>query len=128
MLLKELVQKIDCQIIGDGNINITGLQYDSRAVEPGDLFFCIKGFATDGHRFAPAAVEKGAVCLVVTERQEIDVPQVLVEDDRAAMAEISAAFYGYPAKELRMIGVTGTNGRRLSLSFEKIFSKKREAR
>ena len=111
MLLKELVQKIDCQIIGDGNINITGLQYDSRAVEPGDLFFCIKGFATDGHRFAPAAVEKGAVCLVVTERQEIDVPQVLVEDDRAAMAEISAAFYGYPAKELRMIGVTGTNGK-----------------
>lgn len=111
MRLKELMNNVDCQIIGDENINIMGLKYDSREVAPGDLFFCIKGFAQDGHKFAPAALEKGAVCLVVTERLDLDVTQVLVADDRQAMAEISAAFYGYPAKELRMIGVTGTNGK-----------------
>ncbi len=111
MQLKELLKDIKCEIIGDPTVEITGLAYDSRKVKPGDLFFCIKGFSSDGHRYVAAALKAGAVCLMVTERQETDAAQVLVEDDRKAMSLIAAAFYGHPARTLTMIGVTGTSGK-----------------
>lgn len=111
MKLSELTKDIPCRIDGAIDTEVSGLQYDSRKVRPGDMFFCIRGFAADGRKFAPAAVEKGAVCIVTPSRLEVDVPQIVVEDEREAMAAISAAFYGYPARELRMVGVTGTNGK-----------------
>lgn len=112
MKLRELVRDIPCRVTGNTDIEIRGMQYDSRKVQPGDLFFCIKGFATDGHQYARKAVEQGAVCLMVSEPQEIEgVSQIIVEDGREGMALLSAAFYGHPARQLRMVGVTGTNGK-----------------
>lgn len=98
-------------IIGDDQIKITSVTYDSRKVCKGALFLCISGFKTDGHKYAQSAVENGAVALMVTRKLDIDVPQILVDDARVAMAHISREFYGRPDKELTMIGITGTNGK-----------------
>jgi UDP-N-acetylmuramoyl-L-alanyl-D-glutamate--2,6-diaminopimelate ligase len=92
-------------------VEITGLAYDSREVAPGDLFFCVSGFRSDGHEFAPEAVRAGAAALVVERPLGLDVPEVLVRSARAAMAPAAARFYGEPARELRVVGVTGTNGK-----------------
>ncbi len=111
MKLKDLLAGIECNIFGEEQIEIEGIAYDSRKVQKGYLFFCIKGYQSDGHQYAKSACEAGAVCLVVTQRQDLPVTQVVVKDDRAAMALISAAFYGHPAEKLRMVGVTGTSGK-----------------
>ena len=111
MTLKHLTADISCEIFGSGETKISGIQYDSRKVKLGDLFFCISGFKTDGHRFAEAAIAGGAAALMVTRKLDYDIPQVLVEDDRLAMAQIACRYYGNPAKKLTMIGVTGTNGK-----------------
>ncbi|MGO9321502.1 MAG: UDP-N-acetylmuramoyl-L-alanyl-D-glutamate--2,6-diaminopimelate ligase [Solirubrobacteraceae bacterium] len=92
-------------------IEIAGLAYDSRAVRPGYLFFCVSGFRSDGHDFAPAAVRAGAAALVVERPLGLGVPEVVVESARAAMAPAAARFYGEPARELRVVGITGTNGK-----------------
>jgi UDP-N-acetylmuramoyl-L-alanyl-D-glutamate--2,6-diaminopimelate ligase len=96
---------------GEGAIVITGIAYDSRAVEPGYLFFCVPGTQTDGHRFARQAVEAGAAALCVERPIELDVPQLVVSDARRAMARIAAEFYARPADGILLIGVTGTNGK-----------------
>ena len=113
MKLKELLKNIDCQVVGEAEIEITGIAYDSREVQEGNLFFCIQGFSSDGHNYAPKAVEAGAVCLVVSRQLELDVTQIIVEagSDRKAMSQIAAAYYGKPAQKLCMIGVTGTSGK-----------------
>jgi UDP-N-acetylmuramoyl-L-alanyl-D-glutamate--2,6-diaminopimelate ligase len=90
---------------------IKGLSYDSRTVAPGDLFFCASGFRDDGHEFAARAVEQGAVALVVERSLGLGVPEVVVESTRAAMGPIAARFYGDPSSLLRVVGVTGTNGK-----------------
>jgi UDP-N-acetylmuramoyl-L-alanyl-D-glutamate--2,6-diaminopimelate ligase len=92
-------------------VEVTGLAYDSREVAPGDLFFCVSGFQSDGHRFAPEAVRAGAAALVVERPLGLGVPEVLVASARAAMAPAAARFYGEPASGLRVVGVTGTNGK-----------------
>ncbi|HYB25772.1 MAG TPA: UDP-N-acetylmuramoyl-L-alanyl-D-glutamate--2,6-diaminopimelate ligase [Solirubrobacteraceae bacterium] len=96
---------------GAGGLEITGLAYDARAVEPGTLFFCVPGFTRDGHDFAPEAVAGGAVALVVQRPLNLDVPQIEVPSVRAAMAPAAAAFYSDPTKTLQTVGVTGTNGK-----------------
>ncbi len=111
MKLDELLESVECRVLGDTGIEVSGLAYDSRKVMPGDLFFCIKGYSSDGHQYAPAAEKAGAACLVVTEVQQTSLPQIVVQNDRRAMAQISAAFYGHPAEKMRMIGVTGTSGK-----------------
>jgi UDP-N-acetylmuramoyl-L-alanyl-D-glutamate--2,6-diaminopimelate ligase len=90
---------------------ITGLAYDSRAVQRGDLFFCVSGFQRDGHDFAPQALAAGAASLVVERSLDLGVPELLVPSARAAMAPLAARFYGDPTAELRVVGVTGTNGK-----------------
>jgi UDP-N-acetylmuramoyl-L-alanyl-D-glutamate--2,6-diaminopimelate ligase len=92
-------------------VEVTGLAYDSREVAPGDLFFCVSGFQSDGHRFAPEAVRAGAAALVLERPLSLGVPEVLVASARAAMAPAAARFYGEPARRLRVVGVTGTNGK-----------------
>ena len=92
-------------------VAITGLAYDSRTVRPGDLFFCVPGFQSDGHRFAAQALERGAAALVVERRQGLPVPEVLVSSAREAMAPIAARFHGDPTAQLRVAGITGTNGK-----------------
>lgn len=87
--------------------------YDSRKVEEGSLFICIRGAVVDGHKFVPDVVAKGAKVLIVEEAVEApeDVTVILVKDTRYAMAFISAAYFGYPAEKLKTIGITGTKGK-----------------
>ena len=98
---------------GNRDIEISGIKYDSRAVKSGDLFVAIPGFKVDGTQYALNAVEKGAKAVVL--EKDIELPagitKTIVPNARIALAELSAAFYGYPARTLKMIGVTGTNGK-----------------
>src|SRR3954454_3640965 len=100
-------------LMGNGNpeIEISGLAYSSSSVTPGALFFCVPGFTSDGHDFAPQAVERGAAALVCQRPLGLGVPEVIVPDVRAAMAPAAARFYGDPTAELRVVGITGTNGK-----------------
>jgi UDP-N-acetylmuramoyl-L-alanyl-D-glutamate--2,6-diaminopimelate ligase len=92
-------------------VDVAGLAYDNRKVGPRDLFFCVRGFTTDGHQFAADAVRRGAAALVVDHLVDVDIPQVEVDDVRRAMAPAAAKFYGDPTKTLEVVGVTGTNGK-----------------
>ena len=98
-------------LYGNGQAEITALCLDSRKVKPGTLFFCVPGLRVDGHDFAPMAVEAGASGLVVERRLDIDCPQLVVKDVREALSLIAACFYGYPAREMKLIGITGTKGK-----------------
>ena len=112
MILKELLENIDVlEVKADLDMKIQDVTYDSRRVTKGDLFVAISGFASDGNRFIPMAMEKGAVVVVTAKRPEQDVPYVLVEDDRLTMAKLACNFYRHPAKDMTMIGITGTNGK-----------------
>src|SRR3954466_15692688 len=104
------------EVLGDAArgappVEVTALAFDNRLVTPGTLFFCVPGFTRDGHDFAPDAIARGAVALVVERPLGLGVPEVLVDDVRAAMALAAARFYGDPTATLRVIGVTGTNGK-----------------
>ena len=95
------------------DVDVKSVINDSRKVEEGSLFFCIKGAVTDGHKYVPDVVEKGAKVLVVQDEVEApqDVTVIQVDDTRYAMALISAAWFGYPAQEMKVIGITGTKGK-----------------
>ncbi len=92
-------------------VEIADLAFDSRKVTPGALFFCVTGAHSDGHDFAGQAVRAGAAALVVERPLGLGVPEVLVPSARAAMAPLAARFYGDPSARLRVVGVTGTNGK-----------------
>lgn len=101
---------------GPLDLSIAGLAYDSRKVQPGGLFVAIKGYHTDGHAYVDQAVARGAAAVVVDARQWDEptpdgVTLVAVIDSRVALAPLAAAFYGYPARNLRTIGITGTKGK-----------------
>jgi UDP-N-acetylmuramoyl-L-alanyl-D-glutamate--2,6-diaminopimelate ligase len=98
-------------VVGRAPVDIADLAYDTRAVTPGALFFCVRGANADGHELAAEAVAAGAAALVVERPVEADVPQVVVPDSRAAMAVAADVFFGHPSRELQVVGVTGTNGK-----------------
>ncbi|OQB24623.1 MAG: UDP-N-acetylmuramoyl-L-alanyl-D-glutamate--LD-lysine ligase [Firmicutes bacterium ADurb.Bin182] len=110
MLLSDLVDKNRYRLVGE-NVDINKIEYDSRKVSKGDLFCCIVGSVSDGHDFARQAVESGASALLVERELPIDIPMIVADNTRIAMAELAAAYYGHPAKGMRLIGVTGTNGK-----------------
>ncbi len=94
------------------DVNVTGLAWDSRRVEAGNLFFALPGTHNDGHRFIPDAVGRGAAAVVGEKHvPPLPVPYIVVPDARAALAHAAAAFYSHPTERLRTIGVTGTNGK-----------------
>jgi len=99
------------EVVGRAAADVTDLVYDARRAGPGSVFFCVPGERADGHDFAPQAVESGAVALVVERRLELDVPQLVVPDARAAMPRAAVAFFGDPTAELQVAGVTGTSGK-----------------
>jgi UDP-N-acetylmuramoyl-L-alanyl-D-glutamate--2,6-diaminopimelate ligase len=112
MKLKELLASVDTVQVGaDEQMEISGITADSRKVKAGDLFVAISGFNSDGNRFIPMAMEKGASLVVTAKKPEADVPYVLVQNDRKALAQCAAALYGHPSKAMTMIGITGTNGK-----------------
>src|SRR3954468_1623838 len=96
------------------DVEVTGLALDNRRVEPGTLFFCVPGFTRDGHDFAPDAIARGAVALVVERPLGLGVPEVAVDSVRTAMAPIAARFHGDPTARLQVVGITGTNGKTTS--------------
>ena len=114
MKLSELLHGLQpLEIRADLDMEITGVCYDSRQVQPGNVFVAISGFAVDGHKFVPMAYEKGAA-VVLCERAPEQGNYVLLPDTRLALALVGANWFGHPAEKMTMIGVTGTNGKTTS--------------
>ncbi len=112
MKLSTLLKDIEVlELHAPEDLEIVDLCYDSRKVTPGAAFVAVRGYETDGHRFIPAAAEAGAGVVLCEEAPEAEVPWVLVKDSRRAMAVSAANFFGRPAEELTVVGVTGTNGK-----------------
>ena len=93
------------------DIEINKIAYDSRKVEPGDIFVCIKGYQTDGHKYAAMATQKGAAVIVAMDKIETSVPVIYVSDSRMALALMSKNYYNSPLSGKSLIGITGTNGK-----------------
>ena len=115
MKIKDLLERSGVQSLsgGCGEEEITALTYDSRKAQTGSLFFCLRGARSNGEDFAPAAYAQGCRCFV--SEGTLDVPEdadvVRVSDARQALAQISAAFFGFPQQDVTIIGVTGTKGK-----------------
>lgn len=117
MRLCELLKGVDYEVfLGEENIHINNINYNSKEISEGDVFFCIKGLKTDGHKYARAALEKGAVAIIVEDDIEelLNCTVIKVEDSRKALSLASANYYGNPSKKLKIIGITGTNGKTTS--------------
>lgn len=117
MKLKEMLKNMDYEIIkGNDDIDINKIEYDSRKIGEGDLFVCIDGFKVDGHKYAESACNKGAVAIVCSKNLE-KYPEctiIKVKDGRKTLAISASNFYDNPANKLKLIGVTGTNGKTTS--------------
>jgi len=93
------------------DLQISGICSDTRKLTPGNLFVAVRGYESDGHEFIDEAVKKGAACIICEEKPKADIAYITVEDSRKALALVSAAWFDYPAKKMKVIGVTGTNGK-----------------
>ncbi len=112
MLLSEILKGLtNYKTVNFEDVEILGLSYNSKTTKDSDLFICLKGEHSDGHQFAKMAVEKGAKALLCEKELDIKIPQVIVESSRTTIADVAAAFYSYPSKEINLIGITGTNGK-----------------
>lgn len=90
---------------------VTGVCYDSRRVKSGDLFVAVRGYESDGHKYIPMAVEKGCAAVLCEEAPAGNVPYVQTDDSRLGLALAARNFYGDPSREMKVIGITGTNGK-----------------
>ena len=114
MKLSQLLERLEYKVVqGSDGIEVTTLINDSRKVEKGSVFVCISGAVSDGHQYVGEVAEKGAAAVIV--QQEVEAPEgmtvIQVEDSRYALALMSAAYFGYPAEKLKIIGITGTKGK-----------------
>lgn len=115
MKLKDLLANVEYNMINDLNPEISDVIYDSRKVKDSTVFVCLKGYTSDGHKYAESAVESGACALVISDELNFEVPEnvavVKVNDTRLALALISAEFFGHPCEELKTVAITGTKGK-----------------
>ena len=112
MKLKNLLTDTEVlELHADGQTEIGDVSYDSRQTKPGDLFVAVRGYESDGHRFIGAAAAAGAAAILCEEKPQEDIPYVLVKDSRLALALVSKNYFGDPASEMKVVGVTGTNGK-----------------
>ena len=115
MKLNELLKNVEVlNILGSDEIEITGVNIDSRRIEPGHLFIAIPGTQTDGHKFIPKAIELGAtavLCEYFPNKREPGVTYIAVESTEDEVGKVATAFYGDPSRKLKLVGVTGTNGK-----------------
>ena len=113
MKLKEILKETNyISFLGNGDTEISDITCSSREVVPGSIFVCIKGFKSDGHKYLGDAISRGAVCAVVTDDiPDVGIPTVKVEDARFAMAQMSSSLYRHPSRDIKVIGITGTNGK-----------------
>ena len=115
MQLSALLEGIEIlACTADKTLEVTGVSYDSRKVQPGELFVAVTGFAADGHKYIPMAAAKGALAVLCEREPEENVPYIKVASTRHALAVVSANWFGRPADNMCMIGVTGTNGKTTS--------------
>lgn len=123
MKLDDLIKNVEyLNVINHKNIEVTGISYNSKTTQKGDIFVCLRGEYTDGHKYFKMAEENGAVAFVCEEELETDLPQVIVKSTRHQIADFAAAFYEYPSKDLNIVGITGTNGKTtVSHLVQKIF-------
>ena len=119
MKLKDIIKGIDCEVRGDAGVEVENLQFDSRKVEKGTLFVAQPGTKVDGHDFIGKAVDSGAVA-VVCQQVPAGAPEgttyVVTKDSSKALGEMAANFYGHPSRSLKLIGITGTNGKTTTLT------------
>jgi len=109
--LRQVLTGLEYKMRGD-ECEVTGISYDSRKVKPGDLFVAILGHKTDGHKFAQQAMENGAAAALVQHWiPDLNLPQILVENTRCALGLVSANFFANPSEKIRVLGITGTNGK-----------------
>jgi UDP-N-acetylmuramoyl-L-alanyl-D-glutamate--2,6-diaminopimelate ligase len=101
----------NARLLGPGDVQVSGIEYDSRLVRQGDLFAALRGADLDGHRFVADAEARGASALLVEELLQSTLPQIQVQDSRAELATLSATFFQFPSRELKVIGITGTDGK-----------------
>jgi UDP-N-acetylmuramoyl-L-alanyl-D-glutamate--2,6-diaminopimelate ligase len=112
MRLKDLIEPIEHRVYALKDVEVKDITCDSKVVRSGSLFAAVKGEHADGRAFAREAVENGALCVLAeAEVTDIKVPQVIVPDVRVALAKVAGRFYGEPSKGLKMVGITGTNGK-----------------
>ena len=112
MNLQELLSGValtECRAAGD--VEITGISYDTRDLKPGALFAALSGYKTDGHRYIREALKKGAAAVLCQRAPDFDGPWLVAGDTRAALADVSANWFGRPAEAMTCVGVTGTNGK-----------------
>ena len=115
MKLREIIQKIRVlDTNADPDMEIAGVSYDSRQTQPGDLFVAVRGFEADGHRFIPKALERGAAAVLCETPPTDGTPYVRTDDCRLGLALASREFFGNPAAEMKLIGITGTSGKTTS--------------
>lgn len=98
-------------ILNSTEAEVSGISYNSKTTQKGDIFVCMVGEHSDGHNYATMAVEKGAVAILAQKELDIEIPVLIVEDTSLALGQLADIFYGFPSKELYLIGVTGTNGK-----------------
>ena len=115
MKLQELLKNIEpVQIIGDADVEVTGVNIDSRKIKEGHLFVAMKGTQVDGHKFIPKALELGAksvLCEDMPEEKVEGVTYIQVASTEDAVGKVATLFYGDPSRKLKLVGVTGTNGK-----------------
>ena len=111
MKLSKLVNRLKCKEINFQDLDIDNLMTNSKSQKPNSLFFCYQGVNVDSHDFANEAISNGAVALIVEKKLDIHVPQILVDDTRHAITIIASNFYDNPQDKLKIIGITGTNGK-----------------
>ena len=115
MKLADLLKSIEVvEVAADMNMEIGDISYDSRNAKPGDMFMAIAGFESDGHTYISAAVQNGAVAVICERTPELDIPYVIVKNSRSALALASSNYFGNPSEKMKIIGVTGTNGKTTS--------------
>jgi UDP-N-acetylmuramoyl-L-alanyl-D-glutamate--2,6-diaminopimelate ligase len=116
ILLKDLIKPVgNVRLVGNGDVVITGIEYDSRRIEPGMLFAAVAGYKTDGRTFIGDAIKNGAAAILSDKPISDSIPVILTDSPRRALADLAASFYGFPAKDLFIVGVTGTNGKSTSV-------------
>lgn len=111
MRLSKILDGMETKAVGFNELEIAALNTDSRKREQNSLFICISGHNADGHDFAREAVKNGAVAVVCERELSLDVPQIIVENTRSVLGKIAANFYGNPSNRLKIVGITGTNGK-----------------
>lgn len=112
MILSELIEKLNIiECTAPADLEISEICYDSRKAKPGCLFVAVSGFNTDGNIYVSSAVQQGAVVVISEKKPEIDIPYIITDNCRKALALVSCAYFGYPADSMNIIGITGTSGK-----------------